>query len=183
MSYCNECAIKIFGLKHYNLKGVGNPFYGKCIVVPNVDYNAYKKGDMSFSTQVEIINDTLSSTGVQDFNIYILPLIRCNEKITCKLDYISYYKCLHYFIDDMIKYNFKDILLLGGAARRFLNVDITQYLNTIIISKHNRRYAVNYAPFIKYIDNNKFNIFKENLIKWYNAINTETFNMYNILTL
>ena len=74
-----------FNNKHYNLQGIGNPYFGKCIVVPNVDYIAYKKGDMGFSTQVEIIQDVLSSTGEGD-NVFIVPLIRCNENISCDFD-------------------------------------------------------------------------------------------------
>lgn len=183
MSYCDECVVKLYGLKHRNLQGVGNPFYGKCIVIPNVDYEAYKRGDVSFSKQVEIINEIISSTGEQDSNVFITPLIRCNEKITCELDRASYYKCLQYFIEDMKKYDFKDILLLGSAARRFLGIDVGSFLNTITISKQNRRYAVNYAPFIKFIDDKKFSIFQENLIKWYNAVTSGNFNEYNILKL
>lgn len=55
MNYCEDCVIRLFNNKHYNLQGIGNPYFGNCIIVPNVDYNAYKKGSMEFSKQVEII--------------------------------------------------------------------------------------------------------------------------------
>ena len=55
MDVCSECPIRLFNNKHYNLQGIGNPYFGNCIVVPNVDYNAYKNGSMGFSNQVEII--------------------------------------------------------------------------------------------------------------------------------
>lgn len=179
--WCKNCAIRLFNTKHYNLQGIGNPWNGKCIVIPNVDYNAYKYGDMSFSNQVKIIEEILlSSTGVGDSDLFVIPLIRCNETISCKLDTESYKKCLHYFAEDIKKYDFKDILLLGDAARRFLNTDITPWLNTIFISNNNRRYGVNYSPFIKYIDENKFNVFCDNLKVWYSSVKFNNFANYNI---
>lgn len=43
MDICEECPIRLFNNKHYNLHGVGNPYFGNCIVVPNVDYSAIRK--------------------------------------------------------------------------------------------------------------------------------------------
>ena len=184
MDYCKNCAIGMYNTKHHNLQGVGNPWNGICIVVPNVDYDAYKLGDMSFSSQVDIIKEILSSsTGDVLSNLYIIPLVRCNEKISCPLDNVSYNRCLHWFAEDVRKYQFKDILLLGNAARRFLNCTISNYLNTLFISKNNKRYAVNYAPSISFIDSNKFDTFKENLIKWYNSVINEDFSNYEIIKL
>lgn len=177
---CDNCALRLYNTKSYNLQGVGNPFYGNCIVVPNVDYKAYKGKSMDFSTQVEIIKETLIlSTGVEESNLYIVPLIRCNEQISCKLDAVTYNKCLHWFADDMRKYQFKNVLLLGNAARRFLNVNIKDYLDTIVLSKKGIRYFVNYSPLVQYIDDKLFDTFKEYLIKWYNSINNEIFD-YNL---
>lgn len=184
MDWCKDCAIRLYNTKHHNLQGVGNPFYGKCIVVPNVDYDAYKCGDMSFSKQVEIIEDTIFPlTGVVYSDLYIIPLIRCNEHISCELDSASYRKCLHYFAEDVEKYDFKDILLLGDAGRRFLSIDISSYLNTIFISPNNRRYAVNYSPLTKYVSDDKFRIFQANLENWYNSITCNTFTNYEIMKL
>ena len=174
MDVCSECPIRLFNNKHYNLQGIGNPYFGNCIVVPNVDYNAYKNGSMGFSNQVEIIKDVLFSfTGEGDnvdslYDLYIVPLIRCNETISCELDNNSYNRCLHHFANDMRKYQFKRILLLGDAGRRFLNCDITENLNTLMVSANNKFYNINYSPLIKYKDDEKFNIFKTYLIKWYN---------------
>lgn len=182
MSVCDECAMRLFNSKHYNLKGVGNPYYGKCIIVPNVDYNAYKKGDMSFSSQVEIIKSVISSTGEVD-DVFILPLIRCNESISCDLTDDIYKRCLMYLAEDMYKFDFKDIMLLGDAGRRFLNCNINEYFNSIIVSPNNRRYAVNYSPLIKYIDNTKFEIFKNYLLRWYISAKNEYFEQYNFIQL
>ena len=174
--------MRLFNTKHYNLQGIGNPYFGNCIVVPNVDYNAYKKGDMGFSKQVEIIKSLISSTGELD-DLYVLPLIRCNEYLACELDTNSYLKCIGYFIEDMKKYQFKNIMLLGSAGRRFLNCNISDYFDTIFVSINNRQYSVNYSPLITYTDSDKYEIFRSNLIRWYNSIKTNDFSQYKILNI
>lgn len=170
MNYCKDCALRLYNTKTHNLSGIGNCWNNRCIVVPNVDYQAYKGKSMSFSVQVDKIKDILLlSTGELLSNLYIVPLIRCNETISCEINDKIYNNCLHYFAEDVKKYQFKDILLLGSAARRFLQCNINDYLNTVFISKNNRRYFVNYSPMIELIDKNKFEVFKRQLIKWYNA--------------
>lgn len=182
MNYCEDCVIRLFNNKHYNLQGIGNPYFGNCIIVPNVDYNAYKKGGMEFSKQVEIIKSLISSTGELD-DLYVLPLIRCNEYISCELNEDSYLKCIGYLIEDMKKYQFKNIMLLGSAGRRFLNCNISDYFDTIFISVNNRRYWVNYSPLINYTDSDKYEIFKSNLIRWYNSIKNNDFTNYKFLNI
>lgn len=181
-SVCDDCPMRLYNSKQYNLQGIGNPFSGRCIVIPNVDYTAYKKGSLDFSTQIEIIKSIISSTGELD-NLYILPLIRCNEKIACEINDDIYNRCIQYFAKDLVLYDFKDILLLGDAGRRFFKCELTKYLDTIIISPNHRRYVVNYAPFIKYIDDNKFDIFKNHLLKWYNSSLNNDFTNYEVLRL
>lgn len=181
MNYCEDCVIRLFNTKHYNLQGIGNPYFGNCIIVPNVDYNAYKKGGMKFSKQVEIIK-SLISTGELD-DLYVLPLIRCNEYISCELNEDSYLKCIGYLVEDMKKYQFKNIMLLGSAGRRFLNCNINDYFDTIFVSVNNRRYWVNYSPLINYTDSDKYEIFKSNLIRWYNSIKNNDFTNYKILNI
>lgn len=186
MNICEDCPMRLFNNKHYNLQGTGNPYFGNCIVVPNVDYNAYKKGSMGFSNQVEIIKESLhlSTGGVDGLEgLYIVPLIRCNESISCELDDVSYNRCLRHFANDVRKYNFKNILLLGDAARRFLNCDIFDNLNNLIISSNNRFYNVNYSPLIKYVNEEKFATFETYLRKWYSCCITQNFNTYNIIKL
>lgn len=182
MNYCEDCVIRLFNNKHYNLQGIGNPYFGNCIIVPNVDYNAYKKGGMEFSKQVEIIKSLISSTGELD-DLYILPLIRCNEYISCELNEDSYLKCIGYLVEDMKKYQFKNIMLLGSAGRRFLNCNISDYFDTIFISVNNRRYWVNYSSLINYTDSDKYEIFKSNLIRWYNSIKNNDFTNYKFLNI
>ena len=180
VNVCKMCVMRLFNTKHYNLQGIGNPYFGKCIVIPNVDYVAYKKGDIGFSKQVEIIKSIISSTG-ELTDIFVVPFIRCNETISCEFTDDVYNKCLTHFASDILKYNFKDILLLAEAGRRFFACDINQYLDTVMISSNNRRYCVNYSPLIKYVDDNKFEIFKNHLLKWYSSVNNKMYNGYKIL--
>lgn len=183
MDICQECPMRLFN-KHYNLQGVGNPYFGNCIVVSNVDYNAYKFGDMGFSKQVEIIKDVLHpSTGEVDNldDVYIVPLIRCNESISCELDANSYKRCIKHFANDIRKYQFKNILFLGDAGRRFLNCDIKDNLDVLMISSNDRFYNINYSPLIKYIDEDKFETFKEYLTKWYSWCKTRYFNYKQVI--
>lgn len=182
MNVCEECPMRLFNTKYYNLQGIGNPHFGLCIVVPNVDYSAYKKGDFSFSNQVEIIKSVISSTGEVD-DVFILPLIRCNETIACSINNDIYNRCLTYFMNDIRKYQFTDIMLLGDAGRRILNCNINEYFDYIMISSNYRRYTVNYSPLIKYIDNAKFEVFKNYLLKWYNSAKNKYFEQYKILQL
>lgn len=168
MNVCEDCPVRLFNTKNYNLQGIGNPYFGRCIVIPNVDYNSYKKGSIEFSHQVEIIKSLIPSTGELD-NLYIIPLIRCNETISCEFNDDIYYRCITHFAYDLRKYDFKDILLLGDAGRHFLNCDISEHLEHMFITQNNRRYVLNYSPLVKYKDDNKFEVFKNHLIKWYNA--------------
>lgn len=182
-SVCDGCALRLYNTKSYNLHGVGNPFSGNCIVVPNVDYKAYKGKSMSFSSQVEVIKEVLIPlTGEEEPNLFIVPLIRCNEQISCELDAISYNKCLHWFANDVRKYDFKNILLLGTAARRFLNCNITEYFDTVMVSEKGRRYFVNYSPLVKYGDDKLFETFKDKLIHWYKCVSNGIFD-YNFILL
>ena len=88
MSICEKCAMRLFNIKQHNLQGVGNPSFGRCIVIPNVDYVAYKNRSIGFSEQVKIIKDILNlATGELDIldSLYIVPLIRCCDKLGCQL--------------------------------------------------------------------------------------------------
>ncbi len=171
MTPCDNCPLRLYNTKNHKLEGIGNPFNGRCIVVPNVDYPAYKGESMSFSSQVSIIRDTLSSfTGEVLNNLYILPLIRCNETIGCEVDENIYSRCIEYFKEDVKKYNFKHILLLGDAARRFFNISIYNIIDCVLVSRNNRYYSVNYSPLVKNVNGDLGNAFENNLKQWYGDI-------------
>lgn len=181
MNVCKQCPLRLFNDKGYNLHGIGNIWSGNALVLPNVDYPAYKKQDMSFSNQVEVITEILSTGGLEQ-NLYVIPLIRCNDKFDIQITKNILHRCLTYFEEDVNNHQIKNIMLCGDAARRFLNIDnIEIYLNTVICdSKTKRRYFINYSPLIKYTNDDKFEIFKSHLLKYYNSIINKLYD-YEIL--
>ena len=183
MTVCDDCALRLFNKKGYNLHGIGNIWSGNALVLPNVDYSAYKKQDMSFSSQVDIIH-TISSTGGLESNLYIMPLIRCSEKFDIEINKDIINRCSYYFNKDVDEHYIKNIMLCGDAARRILNIDdINPYLDTVICdSKTKRRYFVNYSPLVKYTNDKLFESFKSHLIKYYNSIITRFYD-YEIIIL
>ena len=181
MDICINCPLRLFNDKGHNINGIGNIWSGNALVLPNVDKPAYKKQDMSFSSQVEIIN-TILSTGGQEQNLYIVPLIRCNEKFDIEITDNIIRRCSTYFEEDISNHQIKNIMLCGDAARRILNIDdLKSYLYTVICdSKTKRRYFVNYSPLVKYTNDEHFEVFKSHLIKYYNSITSKMYD-YEIM--
>lgn len=167
---CDSCPMRLYNSKHHNLHGIGNPWSDNVIILPNVDYDAYKVGDLNFSKQAAIISEILS-TGVLEETFYILPLIRCNEVISCKVNEDIIKLCSKYLIEDIKVYNWHNFLVCGTAWERLFGRNIKSDLENAIYSvKYNRLYVPNYNPLVKYTDDAKFEIFKNHLLKWYNAI-------------
>lgn len=179
---CDECALRLYNSKSYNLPGIGNPFYGNVIVIPSVDYKAAKSGSLNFSTQVSHIKDTIPFTGDLDSSFYITSLIKCNiPKHLCPLNNDIIIRCKKQLVNEIYKYDFKNILLLGDAVEMFLNVDIRDNLDTIFLDNLGRRYFVNYCsthPSISHY----YHQFIKYLQKWYNSINSGMYD-YNIVML
>lgn len=184
MKWCETCPLRLYNKKGYNLSGVGNPFKGNLIVVSNVDYRSYKKQDMAFSSQVEIINNVLAfNNREQEQDYFIIPLIRCCESISCTPDDNAINNCIKYFANDVKTYNFKNILLLGSAVNRFLNVNIKDYLGIKLVSKNRRNYFVNYSPLTKFVNNEIFETFERELINWHNYVTNINVNKYKTLNI
>ena len=168
MTVCENCPLRLFNDKGHNINGIGNIWSGSALVLPNVDIPAYKKQDMSFSSQVAIINTILPTGGLEQ-NLYVFPLIRCNEKFDIEITDKILNRCSHYFEEDVNSHQIKNIMLCGDAARRMLHIDdLKPYLDTVICeNKTHRRYFVNYSPLVKYTNDKHFEIFKSHLIKYY----------------
>lgn len=165
--WCENCPLRLYNTKGYSLSGTGTPYHKLLIIVPNVDYIAYKNKDMSFSSQVDIIKEVFSSTGVLEPTIYIVPLIRCNENISCNVNEDVINRCLNYTNRDITVYGFTRILVLGNAVKRLLQCNIKDNIDTYFDFKH-FIVEVNYAPLVKYTDKDLYDIFKRKLITWYN---------------
>lgn len=178
--YCNDCALRLFNTKGYKIKGIGNPEAGRLIVLPTTDYNAYKHSSLNFSRQVEIIKTIISSTGVLQ-SLYILPLLRCNTTVSCEPNDYIYSRCMTYLGEDVRKYNFCDIMLLGDAVNKFFHIPIKDNLQNMFISRNGRRYCVNYSPLIKHINENLYKVFEDTLYTWYVNTQIKYYNNYNII--
>ena len=181
MNVCDQCPLRLFNNRGHNINGIGNIWSGSALVLPNVDIPAYKKQNMSFSSQVGIIN-TILPTGGQEQNLYIVPLIRCNEHFDIEITQRILHRCLHYFNEDVNNHQIKNIMLCGDAARRMLNIDdLKPYLDTVICeNKTRRRYFVNYSPLVKYTNDEHFEVFKSHLLKYYNSITSKMYD-YEIM--
>jgi len=183
MNVCDDCPLRLFNAKGYNINGIGNIWSGNALILPNVDIAAYKKQDMSFSSQLGIV-DTILPTGGVEQNLYVMPLIRCNDNFDIEVTTNILRRCLIYFDHDINNHQIKNIMLCGDAARRVLNIDdLKPYLNTVICdNKTRRRYFVNYSPLVKYTSDEHFEVFKSHLIKYYNSIVNKMYN-YDIMTI
>ena len=181
MSVCEQCPLRLFNDKGHNISGIGNIWSGSALVLPNVDISAYKKQDMSFSSQVSIINTILPTGGLEQ-NLYVFPLIRCNEHFDIEITQRILHRCLTYFNNDVDNHQIKNIMLCGDAARRMLNIDdLKPYLDTVICEKKTRRrYFVNYSPLVKYTNDEHFEVFKSHLLKYYNSITSKMYD-YEIM--
>ena len=179
---CEECPLRLFNSKCHNLQGVGNPFMGKLIILPNVDYDAYKHRNMSFSKQVEVLMQHISFTG-ELADTYIVPLIRCNESLGGDINDDIIRNCQYYLAKDFKTYDFKHIMLCGSAVDRFLHSSIHSLINSIVISNNNRKYYSNYSPLIKYVDENKFEIFVSKVDDFLYSTSNNDYSKYNIINL
>lgn len=170
-SPCFDCPLRLFNDNGYKLEGIGNIWSGNALILPNVDYEAYKKQDMSFSSQVEIVQSILSTGGVEQ-NLCIIPLIRCSENFNIEITQRIIFNCYTYLDEDISNHQIKNIMLCGDAARRILGIDnIKSYLDTVICeNKTKRRYFINYSPLVKYINDDLYETFKSRLVKYYNSI-------------
>lgn len=179
MTVCYNCPLRLFNKKGHNINGIGNIWSGNALVLPNVDKDAYKKQNMSFSNQVKVLQQILPTGGLE-LNLYITPLIRCNEHFDIEITPQIVSRCLTYFDSIVNVHKIENIMLCGDAARRFLNIDnLEPYLNTIICDRNSRRkYFVNYSPLVK---DKYFDTFKKYLRKYYKSIISGMYDNYNVM--
>ena len=72
-------------------------------------------------------------------------------------------------------------MLCGITVNRFLHRSINELKDKIVVSSNNRFYYSNYSPFIKYIDDDKYNEFIDNLIKFINSSVYEDYSGYQLI--
>lgn len=178
INYCINCPLRLFNTKCHNLHGVGNPWSGNCVIIPNVDYDAYKKRSLNFGAQLKILEDILS-TGDLKQTTFVVPLIRCNETISCKVNDEIINNCYHYFLEEQKLFRFRNIHLMGSSVKRVLDINISDNLNNVYLYR-NTKFTVNYSPLTKLIEKNKnFDTLVEYFIKWINSCKSNSFYEYN----
>ena len=180
---CEDCPLGMFNTKCKCLSGVGNPMSGMIIVVPNVDYNAYKNRGMTFSKYVEIVKETITSLtgGLEQLDPYIVPLIRCKLDDKCPVNENIIHRCMLHTFADIRMNAINKIMLLGSAANNF-GFDITKGKDKLYyIAPY--VYSTNYSPFIKFIDDNKYDEFRNRLVKWLTASKDNNYNGMEIIKL
>uniref|UniRef100_A0AAU8MGX3 Uracil-DNA glycosylase n=1 Tax=Geladintestivirus 3 TaxID=3233135 RepID=A0AAU8MGX3_9CAUD len=179
---CEDCALGMFNTKCKCLAGVGNPMSGRLIVVPDVDYNAYKNKGMSFSKYVEIVQDILIpfTGGLEQLDVFIVPLIRCNPVEKCPITTNIATRCMQHTFAEVNHYNIHKIMLLGNAAA-YLGFGSTANTKDIIYQMGNYCYSTAYSPFVKFKDDIKYKELCNRLGKWYSADKTNNYNGMKIV--
>ena len=178
---CSNCPLRLFNKRHY-MQGAGNLYTGKVIIVPSIDNVAYKRCNFECSEYISIIKEVLHISSTGELDTAIIPLIRCKESIECPLNSDIINNCISYLKQDFIKYDFKDILVCGDAARTILNVsDIKPYTNNLFISNNKRRYVVTYNPLVYHTNDELFEQFKKDLVRWYYSVNNKYFDSYEVI--
>lgn len=162
---CEQCPLRLYSKKLTNVEGVGNALSGRAIIVPKVDYDAYVARCMSSSKYVKVLEEILP-TGELLSNIYIIPAIGCYLTPNAIVTEASSIQCTNRLKEIIINYGIKDVMITGSLVRQFFNINIKDYLNTIILHK-NVRYFVNYNPDINYIRPEMFESFKDVFKKFY----------------
>lgn len=186
-SVCQDCPMRLFHPKHYKIDGFGQPYYGKLIVIPGIDNSCHNADTIEIDKQVQIVLDCLvpetPSTGERrNLDIYIVPFIRCAQTKENILNEDIIRSCKKHLADDIKKYNFKDILLLGDAVKYlFDNCNIKDYVDKAIITNNNRRYVFNYSPFTKFTNEDLYNEFRNNITKWYDIVSLNRLNTYTYI--
>lgn len=181
-SICEDCALRLFNKKHYNIKAIGTPNYGNMIVIPNIDKSSYKNNQLEFSKILEIINEvSLTSTGVcvTDY-CYVTALIKCKETNKLELRDLDIQRCATILGQEINHFKPKKVLLLGSAVHRMFNQSIDDNINKIIVS-NNIGFFANYNPNVKNYNVDKFKVFEQHFIKWCNSVKTNDFSNYEII--
>lgn len=172
---CKDCPLRLFSDKGYPIKGAGNILYGNMIIVPTIDRIAYKNQNITFDTMVSILKDVIkSNTGESLLNFcYITSLVKCAENKYCPITSDIKLNCFELFINEFNENPVRNILFLGkNTFDLFSNIQKYRLQHGMNYCNCNKplNFSWNYSPGIKFYDNEKFEIFEKELIKWFKNI-------------
>lgn len=170
-NYCVDCPLKLLKCKHHKIQGIGNLFSQNIIVIPAIDYNAAKSGNLMDDKQVKEILSTLSSTGGVDgllSDVYIVPLIRCPESNEIPINKAVFEHCILYLYEEYEMSLPINIIFLGKTYKHIRFVDITfGDRNYVKFNAHNVYYTYTYSL----LNTTHKNEVKQILLDWYNTRN------------
>lgn len=175
---CDNCPLKL-NLKDYREPQVyGNPFSNLAIVVPYID-TKYIKDDVG----VKEIERIISSTGGDTLNYCVAPMLQCSPTQLNGYEVAQsyYYDCLK---RTMSKFSLakKHILLCGlEPANIILSITNINTWKDKVFKYAKQTISITYSPRVKLIDENKGEVFANDLVKWYNAAINDDYSAYEIL--
>lgn len=162
--------MRLLNDKVYNLQGVGNPMFGNVIIIPNVDYKAYRRKRLELGEYVKEIISTILPTGELS-DVYITPLVHCKANRTYPVNNSILRNCSQILQYEFKKYNFKRVLILGSAVEQIMGLDLKKYAGkTIYYRQNNSFWTMTYSPLCKHSNATKYSEFKNHLTKWYNNV-------------
>lgn len=176
---CDDCILKLTCKDYRRPQVYGNLFSNNLIVIPYIDSNKIED-DKGVKEILQALN---SSTGGDTLDLCIIPMLQC-----CPNN-IQYEVVSQYYVDCLKRtlayYKIqpkKNILLCGiQSVNLFMTINDIKQLYDTCFTVHGQHIVITYSPRIKFIDDNKSNIFTNHLIKWYNAAINNDFSMYNMI--
>lgn len=179
---CENCPLRLFSREDkVCIKGYGNVFSKRIIVLPYVDKSAYKYGKLSSNEVIKKFEDVVDfSTGVLQDNHFITSLIKCKEtyKIDVTTEIIE--RCVQHLHKEIVDMNIYQILLIGNASTSILGSTIEYNIDKIHVI-NGRAYFSVYNPYIVEYNVNKATDVAKCFNRYLDAITTNNFSDYEII--
>ena len=169
---CEYCMLRLYnssrGRSYY-----GVLHYGNLAIIPHNDKKLMRE-----------MLSIASSTGDGHSNFAIAPMIQCsklpndNEMVSNNI----YNDCFHATLIKHSLWEAKNILLCGlQAIRCFYSADNVEPFAGFHLKTGSKHIVCTYSPRVKYVDESKFEKFKEHLKTWYNCSITNDWSVYDFV--
>jgi hypothetical protein len=180
---CENCPLRLFNPDNkVCMKGVGDVYSDKLIVLPYIDKKAFKHHGIDSGILFEDVKEVLDSStgGCMEANYYITSLIKCKEsyKLDMTDDIVS--RCSMHLYNEISQLRPKYVFLFGNAVNRLLKGSIEENINRINIFGRTA-YFSNYNPSIHRYNTDKTDVVRNVFIKHLKAINYNEFSDYEII--
>lgn len=179
---CENCPLRLFSREDkVCIKGYGNVFSKRIIVLPYVDKSAYKYGKLSSNEVIKKFEDVVDfPTGMLQDNHFITSLIKCKEtyKIDVTTEIIG--RCVQHLHKEIVDMNIYQILLIGNASTSILGSTIEYNVDKIHVI-NGRAYFSVYNPYIVEYNANKATDVAKCFNRYLDAITTNNFSDYELI--